>query len=95
MKCGDIVRNYWASDKNPIRYFVYIKNEGKKTKVIDWSGDRLEWSRYYTDDLHDTEKFVVVGHVPIKQILKDALMRYLENSEDAEAAQQPQEVECE
>ena len=81
MKCGDIVRNHRAGDGNPIRYFIFICNEGEYSRVVHIHGNNaLAFGRYYSRDLkNDTEHFEVVGHLPLKQIILDSLHQFLDN----------------
>lgn len=72
MKCGDIVLNHWAGGSNPIRYFIFIKNNGKYSKVVRFNGERLSTGNYYSSDLK-TDKFEVVGHIPLAETIKTAL----------------------
>lgn len=80
MKCGDLVCNHWASDKNPTKYFVFIGDNGKRAECIYYNGQRLCKSSYYSNDLKDTEKFEIVGHIDILQFIKDPLMKLNENN---------------
>lgn len=77
MKCGDIVRNHWAGDMNPQRVFLFLRNEGKYSRVVAWDGKHLDFCKFYTADMK-TDKFEAIGHIPITQIIKDALMRHME-----------------
>lgn|GEM_PF-1970610 len=78
MKCGDIVRNYWAGDKNPTRYFVYLKNEGKYTSAISFDGKRLRKAQYYSDHIKkEPDKFVVVGYIDLIDYIKAPLLELL------------------
>lgn len=80
MKCGDIVRNHWAGENNPIRYFIFIRNEGKYSQVVHIHGNnKLATGRYYSSDLkNDTEHFKVVGYLPLKQIILESLRKFLD-----------------
>lgn len=80
MKCGDIVRNHWAGEDNPQRVFLFLRNEGKYSRVVAWGGNRLDFCRFYTADMQN-DKFEVIGHLPIAQIIKDELFRHLEKGE--------------
>ena len=77
-KCGDIVRNHWAGDINPTKYFVFIKNNGKVCEVIDFDGKRLRKGSYYTDDLAKGDgKFEKIGHLDLIGFLKTPLVDLL------------------
>ena len=76
MKCGDIVLNHWAGESNPIRYFIFIKDNGKYSKVIRFDGERLSTGSYYSCDLK-TDKFEVVGHFPLVETIKSVLLERL------------------
>lgn len=76
MKCGDIVLNHWAGESNPIRYFIFIKSNGKYSKVIRFNGERLSTGSYYSRDLK-TDEFEVVGHIPLKETIKSELLKRL------------------
>lgn len=76
MKCGDIVRNHWAGETNPQRVFIYLRNEGKYSGVVAWNGNHLVFRKFYTVDLK-TDKFEVIGHIPVAQLIKDALFKYM------------------
>ena len=76
MKCGDIVLNHWAGLTNPVRFFIFIKNNGKYSKVIRFNGKRLSIGSYYSSDLK-TDKFEVVGHIPLAEAIKSALLERL------------------
>jgi hypothetical protein len=79
-KCGDIVHNHGATYPNPTRYFIFIENCGKYSKVIDYDGKQIETGRYYTSDLANEEAFSIVGHIDLIHFLKAPLLRFL--SED-------------
>jgi len=80
MKCGDIVRNYWAGDENPTRYFVYLKNDGRYTSAISFDGKRLRKAQYYSDHIKkEPDKFVVVGHVDLVDYIKAPLLELIQS----------------
>jgi hypothetical protein len=79
MKCGDIVRNHYAGENNPTRFFVYIQNEGRCSKVIYFDGKRLRFSHYYSNDLK-TDKFEIVDHLPIVESIKNILDKHLKEA---------------
>ena len=76
MKCGDIVRNYYIGDDNPLRYSIYVKSQGKYSYGIAYDGKRLRDDiRYYSRDLKNSEKYVVVGHIDLIEFLKAPLIK--------------------
>ena len=80
MKCGDIVRNYWAGDENLTRYFVYLKNEGRYTSAIGFDGKRLRKAQYYSDQIKkEPDKFVVVGHIDLVDYIKAPLLELIQS----------------
>lgn len=83
MKCGDVVRNGWAGERNPGKFFVYIGRSGKYAKGIAFNGKgNLQWNEYYSDSLK-TDMYQVVGHVPIREIIKQALREAFDKEETA------------
>lgn len=86
LKCGDIVKNGWAGDGNPIRYFIFVESSGRYIKVLHVEGDnRLHWGRYYATDIRDNPdgKFEVVGHIPLKETIIQALKDAAEKEQKA------------
>ena len=78
MKCGDIVRNHWAGERNPTRYFIYLKNNGKYSEVINFDGKKLRRGKYYNSSFKENpDKFVVVGHINLIGFIKTPLMELL------------------
>lgn len=76
--CGDIIFNGWAGEENPIRYSVFVEYSGKYAKCVALSGRgrALGWVRYYASDFRNNpdSKFEVVGHLPIKETITEALL---------------------
>lgn len=72
MRIGDIVRNDWASDKNPIRFFIYTGIKGKYAFGICVTENGIEETRYYKEDV-ETDKFVVVGRCEYQDLIKKDL----------------------
>ena len=81
MKCGDIVRNHWAGEENPTKYFIFIKNSGKMTKVIHFDGKRLKTGNYYSYSLKEPGKYEVVGHIDLIGFLINPLIELLAKDE--------------
>lgn len=84
MKCGDIVKNNWAGKNNPIRYFIFIKNNGKYAQVVDFDGKRLRTSQYYMSDLKNIKTthggkpaYEVMGHIDLIGFIKNPLIELL------------------
>ena len=78
LKCGDIIKNSWASDRNPTRYFIFIEYSGKYAKCITLTGkgSAVRWARYYASELKNNSDgaFEVVGHLPVKESIAKALL---------------------
>lgn len=84
MKCGDIVRNNWAGEGNPTKYFIFIKNNGKYAQVVDFDGKRIRTSRYYMSDLKNIKTthegkpaYEVIGHIDLVDFIKAPLLELL------------------
>lgn len=84
MKCGDIVKNNWAGEGNPTKYFIFIKNNGKYAKVVNYDGKNLRNAQYYMSDLknikttHDGKPaYEIIGHIDIIGLLKTPLLELL------------------
>ena len=84
MKIGTIIKNNWASEGNPAKYFIYTGIEGKyATGVCLAPAGRLEKVLYYKDDFrdaytHEGEKvFESVGYCDGFDIIKADLQSIL------------------
>ena len=68
MNLGDIVRNDWAGDGNPIKYFIYTGISGRYATGLYVSGNEIRPVRYYKEEMK-TDKFVVVGHCNYRDVI--------------------------
>ena len=84
LHCGDIFRNHWAGELNPCRVFMFLKNKGETSIVasFDETKNEIFTSEYYTRDLKNDEHFEAIGHFPIKDVIKNELMKYVRRSAD-------------
>lgn len=53
---GDIMRNDWCSDDNPLRYTVYVGREGSRFLSLDYRGRIVR-------HMVSNNKMVKVGHM--------------------------------
>ena len=77
-KQGDIIRNRWAGEENPTRFFVIWKIYGKRASVIELINGRLyfEWYSYNNvyELFHDGQPaFVKVGQTRAFELMKQDL----------------------
>ena len=75
---GDIIRNRWAGENNPIRHFIVWKIYGKKVGVIELRNNKLNFEKdSYTDVyelFHDGEPaFVKVGQTKAFELMRQDL----------------------
>ena len=82
-KRGDIIRNRWAGEKNPTRFFVIWKIYGKRVSVIELINGRLNFEGYSYNNVyelfHDGQPaFVKVGQTRAFELMKEELKGFLE-----------------
>lgn len=82
MKVGAIIRNHWAGDSNPVRYFIYTGIKGRYATGIYLSDNKLTTVDYLAKDFEDRETFEVVGYCSGFSIMKADLKGFLENAID-------------
>lgn len=85
-KQGDILRNRWAGEKNPIRYFIVWKIYGKKVAVVELINNRLNFNKSSYRDVyelyHDGKPaFVKVGHTGAFELMREDLKIFLKVEE--------------
>ena len=85
-KRGDILRNRWAGEKNPTRFFIVWKTYGKKVSVIELINNKLNFEKdSYTDVyelFHDGEPaFVKIGHTRAFELMREDLKMFLQVEE--------------
>lgn len=86
-KQGDIVRNRWAGDKNPTRYFIVWEIRGSKVSVIELDGNKLNFEGYSYSNIyephHDSGEsaFVKVGETKAFEIMKQDLAVFFKGVE--------------
>lgn len=77
-KRGDIIINYWASECNPSRKFIFLSydaNYGRGLYLT--SKGRIGQVSFYRRDLDmDIEHFKQVGHAPIDSLFGNMLDKY-------------------
>ena len=73
MKIGTIVCNHWASDDNPIKYFIYTGIKGRYATGIALIEGKLERLNCYASDFKDREVFEPVGYCNAFDIIKEEL----------------------
>lgn len=81
MRIGTIVKNGWAGEGNPLKYFIYTGVSGKYATGISLENGRLIKIRYYKKDLKETrdgeDVFQIVGYSTGIDLLKEDLKRFL------------------
>ena len=78
MRKGTIIRNHWASDKNPTRYFIYMGIKGRFAEGIELVDGKLNTVRYHKEDFLNSEAFEKVGYCIAFDILKSDLKKFIE-----------------
>lgn len=73
MKIGTIIKNNWAGDKNPSKYFIYTGIEGKYATGLSLVGGKLKKVKYYKRDFDGKEAFETVGYSKGFDMLKESL----------------------
>lgn len=81
-KQGDVIRNRWAGENNPTRYFIVWKIYGKKVSIIELRNNKLNFEKdSYTDVyelFHDGEPaFVKVGHTGAFELMREDLKIFI------------------
>lgn len=78
LHCGDVFRNHWAGELNPVKVFMFLKNKGETSLVVSFDETKNEMftSEYYTRDLKTDNHFEVIGHFAVKDLIKSELMKY-------------------
>jgi hypothetical protein len=68
-KYFDLIENPWASERNPIKYGVYLGTRGSYFEVLSYDkiNSKPTITRY---DRNCLEKFKFIKHTNIKDILK-------------------------
>lgn len=80
MKKGTIIRNHWASNRNPYCCFIYIGKSGKYVDVLCYDKGRLLKQQFYASDFKDNpEVFEVIGESNGFDILKNDLKEALKD----------------
>jgi len=78
MKIGTIMKNRFASNVNPRKYFVYIGVDGKYVTGIYLDDDnKLGGVRYCKDDLRNGEMLEVVGYTEAFEIMRSDLKSFV------------------
>ena len=80
MRIGTIIRNDWASDRNPIKFFIYDGVAGKYINGLAIVDGKIERIQYYKKDFAESGKFVEVGFCDFKQYIKNHLEEARENN---------------
>lgn len=83
MKVGTIIRNHWAGDRNPTRFFIYLGSSGKYVNGLGLVNGRLEKVRFYKSDFKDKNMFEIVGYSTGIDVLKNDIKSYLEENNES------------
>lgn len=78
MKKGTIIRNHWAGDNNPMRYFIYTGSSGSCVNGIALVSRQLRKAQYYKTDFNNRDIFEIVGQSKGFDILENDLKSCLE-----------------
>jgi hypothetical protein len=73
MKIGTIIRNDWAGDKNPGKYFVYCGIVGKYATGVYVENGKLVDIKFNKYAFKNDGKFVDVGHCDFIGYIKGEL----------------------
>lgn len=77
MKKGTIIRNHWAGENNPGRYFIYMGISGRYAVGIQYIDGKLQKVNYYKSDFADKEKFEPVGYCNAFDVMKADIEKLL------------------
>ena len=77
-KRGDIIINYWASERNPSRKFIFLSYDAKYGRGLYLtSKGKIGEVTFYNRHLDvDFEHFKQVGHAPIDSLFGNMLDKY-------------------
>lgn len=78
-KTGDIIKNLWASERNPLRVCIYIQQP--KRLLLGLNNDNTIYMCPVDNDFlkrmeSDTEHFVKIGHCELEDTIKGLLNKY-------------------
>jgi hypothetical protein len=76
MKIGTIIRNDWAGDRNPTKYFIYTGISGEYATGIALNNGNIKRLRFGKKDFVNDGKFVPVGYCGFADLIKADLMKY-------------------
>lgn len=78
MRKGTIIRNHWASENNPSRFFIYTGADGRFANGIELVDGKLNTVRYYKVDFRNKDIFEPMGHCKAFDIMKNELKNLIE-----------------
>ena len=74
MKKGTLIRNHWASDKNPQRFFIYTGTSGKFVNGLAFNKNgQFEKIQFYKADFNEGGKMETIGYSEGFDVLKNDL----------------------
>ena len=77
MKIGSIINNYWASEGNPTKYFIYTGIKGKYATGICLIDNKLEKIQFYSNDFKNSGKFEQIGFCSAFETMKEDLRKQM------------------
>lgn len=88
MKIGTILRNDYVSDDSPLRYVIYVGNDGKYLHAIYPFQGKIKRGRYYKQDVGEGMEISPVGYTDVLnrmvRLIEEDISDFKEEMENAD-----------